>query len=117
LHAKGIQRLIVHQDRMIALHSGGRSSEELRHHSHLTLQLRTEVERTVSRPAMQFVQSAKSSQPELLSTVQRMETAVAKFQTLQVPAATNAPDIPRLTAQVYEQFERQLRIERERRGR
>jgi hypothetical protein len=117
LHAKGIQRLIVHQDRMIALHFGGRASEELRQHSHLTLQLHTEVERMPSRPAMQFVQSAQSSQPELLSAIQRMETAVTKLQTLQVPLTTNSPDIPRLTAQVYEQFERQLRIERERRGR
>lgn len=117
LHGKGIQRLIVHQDRVIALQLGGSASKELRQHSHLTLQLRTEVERMVSRPAMQFVQAAQSGQPELLSAVQRMETAVTRFQTLQAPVTIDAPDIQRLTAQVYEQFERQLRIERERRGR
>jgi hypothetical protein len=115
--AVGFHRLLEHQSRMFMLPAGRRISDERREHSQLTLHLRTEVDHMGPRPAMQFVQPAQSSPPELLSAIRRMEAAVQKLPSLSTPPTQNAPDIQRLTAQVYEQFERQLRIERERRGR
>jgi hypothetical protein len=112
-----VQRHIQSQSHMLTLQVMKSPSEETPRHPHLVLNLRAVAGRTASRPSMQFVQLAASSQPEMLSSIRSMEKAISKAQAPTVPAMTPPPDMERLTTQVYDQLERQLRIERERRGR
>ena len=92
------------------------AKEETRH-PHLSLHLRTTVDRVPSRPSMQFTQTATANQPEVLAAIQNVEKAISKVQLVSAPAPHTAADVQQLTVQVYDQLEKQLRIERERRGR
>lgn len=92
------------------------SEKNHRHGAQLTLKLHDVMRRTASRPSMQYAQFAAPSQVEILSAIRSMEKAVNKAQGAAMPAMTPVPDMQRLTNQVYDQLERQLRIERERRG-
>jgi len=86
-------------------------------HPHLTLHLRGATDRARPLPSMQFAQTATPNQPEVLAAIQNVEKAISKVQLAPAPMTHAVPDVQRLTVQVYDQLERQLRIERERRGR
>ena len=85
--------------------------------SQLVLQMRNATEGAYSRPGMQFAQAAAPvNQSDLLAGMRNVEQALANFQA-SPPVAPPVPDMLQLTTHVYAQLERQLRIERERRGR
>jgi hypothetical protein len=92
------------------------TKDEIRH-PHLILHLREAVDRAHSRPSMQFAQAATPNQPEVLSAIRNVEKTLSKVQPVFAPTPHALPDMQLLTSQVYDQLERQLRIERERRGR
>jgi len=83
--------------------------------SRMELHIRHTNNNSWSRPNMQFAEPSPSSQVEMLSSIRNVESAISKIQRL--PAPASPPDVQSLTAQVCDQLERQLRIERERRGR
>ena len=112
-----VHRRVQDQSRILTLQVMKPPSEENPRHPQLVLNLRALPGRTASRPSMQFAQLAASSQPEMLSAIRNMEKAISKAQASAMPAMAPTPDMQRLTNQVYDQLERQLRIERERRGR
>jgi hypothetical protein len=85
--------------------------------SKLVLQLRNVTESTYSRPGMQFAEAAPGNQSDLLAGMRSVEKALANMQAGPPPTAPQVPDMQQLTTHVYGQLERQLRIERERRGR
>jgi hypothetical protein len=92
------------------------TKDEIRH-PNLILHLREAMDRAHSRPSMQFAQAATPNQPEILSAIRNVEKTLSKVQPALAPTPHAVPDMQRLTSQVYDQLERQLRIERERRGR
>ena len=85
--------------------------------SKLVLQLRNATEGAYSRPGMQFALGAPGAQLDLLAGMRSVEKALANTQAAPPPTPPPVPDMQQLTTHVYGQLERQLRIERERRGR
>lgn len=108
---------LLTQSLMVVLPKAKPATEDEKRHPHLILHLRDTMDRARSRPSMQFAQAATPNQPEVLSAIRNMEKVFSKGQRELAPTPHAVPDMQRLTSQIYDQLERQLRIERERRGR
>jgi hypothetical protein len=108
---------IHNQLRMLTLHATTVAAAERSGRAQVELHLRTVEEGGRGRPSMKFAEPASTGEQELLAAIRNVEKAIVKVQSVPMPTASQAPDIQRLTAHVYDQLERQLRIERERRGR
>jgi hypothetical protein len=111
------RRALDGQLHMPTLRTVSSASTERSRQTQVELHLRAMAAGGWGRPSMQFTQPASASGQELVSAIRSVEKAVTKIQSAPAPSAPQAPDMQRLTAQVYDHLERQLRIERERRGR
>ena len=113
---KSSQELLT-QSSMVILPGVKPATRDNLRHPDLILRLRETIDGARSRPSMQFTLPTTTDQQELLTAIRNVEKSLSANHRA-LPAASNAvPDMQRLTSQVCDQFERQLRIERERRGR
>jgi hypothetical protein len=111
------RRQLHDQRRMFALHAAFAASAEEPARTQLELRLRAADQAGPARPGMQFAQPVSTGGQELLTAIRNIESTLEKVQSVPALSAPQAPDMQRITAHVFDQLERQLRIDRERRGR